>query len=94
MKKTIKFEFEGLSVEVSGDDIIIPRIGEKVDLYNLFKTNDERKKYNELKNNKGTLFVIDIFHEFSQTEQTVEIRLSYDLDDKNDFYTSICNCMD
>jgi hypothetical protein len=94
MKKTIKFEFEDLSVEVSGDDIIIPRIGEKVDLYNLFKTNDERKKYNELKNNKGTLFVIDIFHEFSQTEQTVEIRLSYDLDDKNDFYTSICNCMD
>ncbi|MCC6181301.1 MAG: hypothetical protein IT237_05660 [Bacteroidia bacterium] len=89
MKKTIKFEFEDISVEVSGDDIIIPRIGEKIDLYNLFKTNDERKKYNELKNDKGTLFVIDIFHEFSQTEQVVEIRLSYDLDDKNDFYTSI-----
>lgn len=87
MKKTIKFEFEDISVEVSGDDIIIPRIGEKIDLYNLFKTNDERKKYNELKNDKGTLFVIDIFHEFSQTEQVVEIRLSYDLDDKNDFYT-------
>ncbi len=94
MKKTIKFEFEDLSVEVTGEGIIIPRIGEKVDLYNLFKTNDERKKYNELKNNKGTLFVIDIFHEFSQTEQFVEIRLSYDLDFKNDFYTSICNCMD
>lgn len=54
----------------------------------------KRKKYNELKNNKGTLFVIDIFHEFRQTEQVVEIRLSYDLDEKNDFYTSICNCMD
>lgn len=44
MKKTIKFEFEDLSVKVSGDDIIIPRIGEKVDLYNLFETNDEKEE--------------------------------------------------
>lgn len=94
MQKIIKFEFEDLSVKVSGKDIIIPRIGENVGLYYLFKTDDERKKYDELKQNKETLFVIDIFHGISQTEQVIKIILSNDLDFKNDFYTSICNCID
>jgi hypothetical protein len=93
MKKIIKFEFGNQHLEISADEIIIPRIGEKVDIYNLIETPDERIEYNKFKKD-GVLFVIDIFHDISQTEQVIEVTLSNDLDLKNDFYTTICNCAD
>ena len=93
MKKTIEFKFGNQALKISADEIIIPRIGEKVDIYNLIETPSERKEYNQFKKD-GVLFVIDILHDLSQTEQVIEVTLSNDLVFKNDFYTSICNCQD
>lgn len=93
MKKSIEFKFGNQSLTISADEIIIPRIGEKIDIYNLIATPDKRKEYNQFRKD-GVLFVIDIFHDLSQTSQVIEITLSNELDFKNDFYTSICNCVD
>lgn len=93
MKKTIEFKFGNQSLRISADEIIMPRIGEKIDIYNLIANPNERIEYNTFKKD-GVLFVMDIFHDISQTEQVIEIMLSNELDFKNDFYTSICNCID
>lgn len=93
MKKTIEFNFGNQSLRISADEIIMPRIGEKIDIYNLIATPNERIEYNTFKKN-GVLYIMDIIHDFSQTEQVIEIMLSNELDFKNDFYTSICNCID
>ena len=91
MRKTITFKFENQSVAISGNEIIIPRIGEKICISNLFNSNDERKEYNKNKN-KNSLYVVDIFHDISIDEQNIDVTLSTVLDDKSDFYNSICNC--
>jgi len=91
MKKIIEFKFGIQSLSISADEIIIPRIGEKIDIYNLIETPPERIEYNKFKKD-GVLFVIDIFHEINQSEQVIEVTLSNELEFKNDFYASICNC--
>lgn len=93
MKKTIEFKFGLQSLTISADEIITPRIGEKIDIYNLIATPIERIEYNQFKKD-GDLFVIDISHNISKTEHVLEVTLSNELDYKNDFYTSICNCAD
>ncbi len=90
MKKTIEFKFENHSAKVSGDEIIIPRIGEKICISGLLKSKDERIEYNKIKSN-NTLYVIDVFHNINE-EQYIEVRLSTDLNFRNDFYGTICNC--
>ncbi|MCA6437656.1 MAG: hypothetical protein IM600_17340 [Bacteroidetes bacterium] len=91
MKKTIEFKFENHTAKVSGDEIIIPRIGETICISGLLKSNDERIEYNKSKNNK-TLYIIDIFHDISNEEQSIEVILSTELNFRNDFYGTICNC--
>lgn len=93
MKKIIKFKFGNQSFSNSEVEITIPRIGEKIDIYNLIETPAERIEYNKLKKD-SVLFVLDISHEISQSEQVIEVTLSNELELKNDFYTSICNCRD
>jgi len=73
-KKTIEFKFGNQSLSISADEIIIPRIGEKTDNYNLIAIPEERIEYNKFKKD-GVLFVIDIFHDISQFEQVIEITL-------------------
>lgn len=89
MKRTIEFKFGTCSLSVSGIDMFCPRIGEKIDIYNLIENPQERIDYNNFRNNE-VLFVMDICHVISQNEQVIEVTLLNDLDFKNDFYNSIC----
>ena len=91
MKKTIIFKYGTDSISVSADEIIIPRIGEKINIYNFLRTNDDRKIYNAFKT-KGELYVMDVLHNISDTEQEIELTLSNEFDYRSDFYNTICQC--
>jgi hypothetical protein len=90
MEKTIIFKYGDGTFSVSADEIILPRIGEKIEIYNLLTTN-ERKIYNAFKN-KGMLYVMDIFHNISSNIQVIELTLSNEFDYRTDFYNTICHC--
>jgi hypothetical protein len=87
MRKEVVFIYGSNQVSVS-PDLLIPRIGERIDIYNLIPTDEEREEYDKFKEN-GELYVLDIYHDLSEDEQYIEITLSNNFDYKNDFYINL-----
>jgi hypothetical protein len=84
MKQIINFKWDDNEVAVSANEILVPRIGEKIDISNLLKSNDDREIYNKFKENES-VYVIDVSHQFNENQQNIHVTLSNELGCKSDF---------
>mgnify|MGYP001293364377 CR=1 FL=1 len=86
MKKEITFNYGNDSL-TTDKNIIIPRIGETIDISGLLESNELRIEYRQ--KITGSLYVVDIFHSFAEDTQEIEIKLSEEPTDTSDFYVSL-----
>lgn len=83
MIKNITIQFEGFSVKV--EDVVLPRIGEKVDIRALLDSDEKRKLlYDRIK--WEPLYVGDVKHSFIDNKQNIEILIVCSLNEVIYFY--------